>query len=62
LFIRLTFQGDGPHGKVKRWSGDLKYENAKFFWKPILTSEEIIWLKKRLVRFLIPEIVECPLL
>jgi hypothetical protein len=29
-FVRLTFQGNGPHGKDKRWIGDLKYANGKF--------------------------------
>jgi hypothetical protein len=36
--------------------------NAVFCTEYAITYEEIIWLKKRLVRFLIPEIFECPLL
>ena len=33
-FIRLPFQGNGPQGKEKSWSEDLKYKNTRFFRKP----------------------------
>ena len=33
-FMRLTFQGNGPHGKGTSWSDDLRYENATFFKRP----------------------------
>jgi len=29
-FVRLTFQGNGPHGKDNRWIDDLKYGNGTF--------------------------------
>jgi len=35
-FVRLTFQGNSPHGKVERWSEDLRYKNGKSLKK--LTS------------------------
>ena len=34
-FIRLTFQGNDPYGKVKRWSDDLRYKNGKSLRKLI---------------------------
>ncbi len=33
-FVRLTFQGNGPHGRDNRWIDDLKYGNGKFSKKP----------------------------
>jgi len=40
-FVRLTFQGNGPHGKDELWSDDLKYGNKKFL-KRLISSRK--WL------------------
>ena len=36
-FVRLTFQGNSPHGKAERWSDDLRYKNKKSLKKLILS-------------------------